>query len=882
SPFSSCREDIPVPEPHSLLFNKDLYDKFSLAPTIKELWHRTAELPSTQIQKHRIETRDKSGCSGEPSVDSEDEDSDSKYGHPPVGFAIPSQNPSQTAEAFPEPRLPYPCVSSLTRNEQRTYLNVLTMTGTNYKRLSNFTLISPYFNLKSEFMRYLQDVARLCPDDYKYISQGAALYSEEYLKVCLDQIKSCPHFYQIHEMTSLTGGTFSSSLQLNFEKQLLAMVLITDHKVVPNEAQLEWDYQIVSSHTPPAKKAKLSHTAVSTDSNAEMLSSRYEPHVVLCRESLVRLLDNHGPDFMDPWEIPVVIKTNVVKGSSHSKTVYLDPPLLQTQMSVRERSRLFHEESIKLSINKTGTKSVFHVMTESTIPPSWNTGFDYTSVLDFGLDLTDLETFGETTLSPKRLKTQKLQKDATSQPKAKSQQTCRISSIQEKEEEEEEQEVEEEAVPSDVAEGEEPGESGLGVVQSPAGNLLAVPKRLRHNSQESEELISGQGSGQGLGSFSGADSEDERLVIDDPLSPANSTRAPHTTKPLTKLPNLDTQLNLPGERVARKAKVPGSCDQLGQILAMQKAMLKPSHTSLSPRGPSWPNSNPQSLVKPCVSSYLESTQDVETHVHAPIGFAPINNDKTAQQKRLLSEDLLVGAEDEGDYTPPEEGNLLYKLYSLQDLLLLVRSHVSLAHTRNMGTGNKAVPVHILSKMEYQLSYGVESLTNTEACQLWAEKLLHSSTVSYIGHINAHTSKLALLWKLPADWKPSASCDFRPAKSLNILHHLLKMMTGLSEGHYLIGHKAGEPFVTIFKAVEGRRVVRGVYDLQQTHSRVPSIPDIGPSSWVPLDPAVVLPFHQKHGRPPCIFPPPDLQHGHKVLLTLTPGPLTVKVFQPHVL
>ncbi|XP_028970998.2 little elongation complex subunit 2 isoform X2 [Esox lucius] len=785
-------------------------------------------------------------------------------------------------------------------------------------------------------MRYLQDVARLCPDDYKYISQGAALYSEEYLKVCLDQIKSCPHFYQIHEMTSLTGGTFSSSLQLNFEKQLLAMgeVLITDHKVVPNEAQLEWDYQIVSSHTPPAKKAKLSHTAVSTDSNAEMLSSRYEPHVVLCRESLVRLLDNHGPDFMDPWEIPVVIKTNVVKGSSHSKTVYLDPPLLQTQMSVRERSRLFHEESIKLSINKTGTKSVFHVMTESPavyrqLPAesSQRTLMSFeTSVLDFGLDLTDLETFGETTLSPKRLKTQKLQKDATSQPKAKSQQTCRISSIQEKEEEEEEQEVEEEAVPSDVAEGEEPGESGLGVVQSPAGNLLAVPKRLRHNSQESEELISGQGSGQGLGSFSGADSEDERLVIDDPLSPANSTRAPHTTKPLTKLPNLDTQLNLPGEaildtpqslssqrirpspssptqprstrtkRVARKAKVPGSCDQLGQILAMQKAMLKPSHSqnqtqdlatlcnsqhtaSLSPRGPSWPNSNPQSLVKPCVSSYLESTQDVETHVHAPIGFAPINNDKTAQQKRLLSEDLLVGAEDEGDYTPPEEGNLLYKLYSLQDLLLLVRSHVSLAHTRNMGTGNKAVPVHILSKMEYQLSYGVESLTNTEACQLWAEKLLHSSTVSYIGHINAHTSKLALLWKLPADWKPSASCDFRPAKSLNILHHLLKMMTGLSEGHYLIGHKAGEPFVTIFKAVEGRRVVRGVYDLQQTHSRVPSIPDIGPSSWVPLDPAVVLPFHQKHGRPPCIFPPPDLQHGHKAGKGRAGGPAMAKPNSP---
>lgn len=44
---------------------------------------------------------------------------------------------------------------------------------------------------------------------------------------------------------------------------------------------------------------------------------------------------------------------------------------------------------------------------------------------------------------------------------------------------------------------------------------------------------------------------------------------------------------------------------------------------------------------------------------------------------------------------------------------------------------QAVPVHVLPKLEYQLCYGAESLTHTEACQLWAEKLLHSSTVSFI-------------------------------------------------------------------------------------------------------------------------------------------------------
>lgn len=45
---------------------------------------------------------------------------------------------------------------------------------------------------------------------------------------------------------------------------------------------------------------------------------------------------------------------------------------------------------------------------------------------------------------------------------------------------------------------------------------------------------------------------------------------------------------------------------------------------------------------------------------------------------LLREELLVSAEDEKDYDAPEEGSVLYKLYSLLDVLLMVRSTVSIA------------------------------------------------------------------------------------------------------------------------------------------------------------------------------------------------------------
>lgn len=81
---------------------------------------------------------------------------------------------------------------------------------------------------------------------------------------------------------------------------------------------------------------------------------------------------------------------------------------------------------------------------------------------------------------------------------------------------------------------------------------------------------------------------------------------------------------------------------------------------------------------------------------------------------------------------------------------------------------------------------------------------------------------------------------------------LAFLFRLEEGQYLIAHKAGEPFVTLLKAANGK-VTRGAYNLQQVHSSVPGPPASGPVPWIPVDPAVVLPFHQKHGRVPCSFP-----------------------------
>ncbi|XP_055365936.1 little elongation complex subunit 2 isoform X2 [Betta splendens] len=720
-----------------------------------------------------------------------------------------------------------------------------------------------------QFRMYLQDVARICADDYNFISQGAMQYSEDFFKDCLEYIKTLPQSYQIHEMTSLTGGTFNPGLMLTFEKQLLIMgnVDITDHKIVPADAQLASDYQSVSSVSPPAKKAKDMHATISSDINAEKLSSRYEPHVCLTRDALVRLLDNHGPDFKENWELPVLVKLNQAKGSSQKKTVYIDSPLLKTEATTRDRSHIYHEESLKLSIKKNGSKDVFHLMTERPVDEKQLSeesshrnlvSFENTG-LDFEVDLTDLETFGEVAPS-KTSKLQKKQNDKNAVVKSKK---CEGS-----------QTLKKSNRSSELLD-----KSGMNTsstdIDDPTTEQTVLPlsnSRIQDCAQESNEhLASTEDSGAG----DEDDDDDDKLVIDDNVSPSATPTTQHTqnTAPSLITTGSDATPDLPspqkGKRRTRQPKPPKvTGDQLGEILRMQTAMFShsasdtPKCSTMCPEtNPSSQNpaptvhSHPTSLVKPCVTSYLERTQNQEGEASAgPLQSPPLVNIVSTEHKRILSQELQAGAEDEHDYDAPEGGNLLYKLYSLQDLLLMVRSSVSLTHTRNVGSNqNQYVPVKVLPKLEYQMSYGVECLTNSEACQLWTETLLHSSTVSYIAHINAHTSKVALLRKLPDDWRQNISCEFKPSKSLNILHHLLKKIIGLDEGQYLIVHKAGEPFVTLLKAATGK-ASRGVYNLQQMHGSVPQPPASNHVPWIPVDSAVVLPFHQEHGRVPCTFPP----------------------------
>lgn len=152
------------------------------------------------------------------------------------------------------------------------------------------------------------------------------------------------------------------------------------------------------------------------------------------------------------------------------------------------------------------------------------------------------------------------------------------------------------------------------------------------------------------------DSDDERLIIDDPDSLPSSAAekkqqvVPAAPENITD-PNTSSvsDQNVPpspsssakaAKKRAKRCRVSADCDQLGHILRMQNAMLKspPAKSQEPPNAPAAdcrpqepkPSSHPVSLVKPSVSSYLdlEYREGLQKNEAA----APATSQPTAQRK----------------------------------------------------------------------------------------------------------------------------------------------------------------------------------------------------------------------------------------------------------
>lgn len=218
--------------------------------------------------------------------------------------------------------------------------------------------------------------------------------------------------------------------------------------------------------------------------------------------------------------------------------------------------------------------------------------------LDFDVDLTDLETFGETPSKTSSMQETRNEKAGCVESKKAASLLLSKRKISSQED------VSSLSVNDSVTEPTLPAVSDTVVSKMEPASI--------DSTQESDENLVLTG-----------DSDDEKLVIDDSVSPAATPAKRSATAFSADPPNTPVSESTPEssphavtrcKRQCKRAKV--SEDQLGEILRMQTAMFKPPSESskCSTKSPSRStapvaHSHPTSLVKACVSSYLERNQN---------------------------------------------------------------------------------------------------------------------------------------------------------------------------------------------------------------------------------------------------------------------------------
>ncbi|XP_016064056.1 PREDICTED: little elongation complex subunit 2 isoform X5 [Miniopterus natalensis] len=325
-------------------FSRENYKDHSMAPSLKEL---------CILSNRRIGENLNASAS---SVENE----------PAVSSATQAKEKVKTTVGMvllPKPRVPYPRFSRFSQREQRSYVDLLVKYAKNSKTVGiNKNDYLQYLDMKkhvneevTEFLKFLQNSAKKCAQDYNMLSDDARLFTEQILRACIDQVKKYPEFYTLHEVTSLMGFfPFRIEMGLKLEKTLLALGSVKFVKTVfpsmPAKLQLSKD-NISTSETPEHAAAAMYYD-ISKDPNAEKLVSRYHPQIVLTSQSLFALLNNHGPDYKEQWEIPVCIQVIPVTGSKPIKVIYINSPLPQKKMTMRERNQIFHEVPLKFMMSK--------------------------------------------------------------------------------------------------------------------------------------------------------------------------------------------------------------------------------------------------------------------------------------------------------------------------------------------------------------------------------------------------------------------------------------------------------------------------------------------------------------------------------------------------
>ncbi|XP_070356707.1 little elongation complex subunit 2 isoform X4 [Equus asinus] len=783
-------------------FSRENYKDHSMAPSLKEL---------CVLSNRRIGENLNASAS---SVENE----------PAVSSATQAKEKVKTTVGMvllPKPRVPYPRFSRFSQREQRSYVDLLVKyakipanskaVGINKNDYLQYLDMKKHVNEEvTEFLKFLQNSAKKCAQDYNMLSDDARLFTEQILRACVEQVKKYPEFYTLHEVTSLMGFfPFRIEMGLKLEKTLLALGSVKYVKTVfpsmPAKLQLSKDN--ISATETAEQTAAAMHYDISKDPNAEKLVSRYHPQIALTSQSLFTLLNNHGPNYKEQWEIPLCIQLIPVAGSKPVKVIYINSPLPQKKMTMRERNQIFHEVPLKFMMSKNTSVPVSAVFMDK--PEDYISEMDMSYEvnecrkietlenldLDFDDDVTELETFGVTTTKPSKSPSPASTSTVANKidtPTAPSTAATSVASnapdisahsrslsqiLMEQLQKEKQLVTGMDSGPEEYKNKDDQGfvPCGENVSNSDKSLMqdsdLKMPDDLRlesstdiETSNQSDMAVDVMYANESLSALENTDNSKEKtvtseaartedevlcdsdtdedcLIIDTECQSNSSGKTANVGSNLSSKPaspnsssgqaSVGNQTNTtcsPEESCVLKKpikRVYKKFDPVGEILKMQDELLKP----ISRKIPELPLMNLENSKHPPVSEPPSAPSDASGWPKSvwPSAFQ--------KPKGRLPYELQDYVEDTSEYIAPQEGNFVYKLFSLQDLLLLVRCSVQRIETRPRSKKRKKIrrqfPVYVLPKVEYQACYGVEALTESELCRLWTESLLHSNCSFYV-------------------------------------------------------------------------------------------------------------------------------------------------------
>ncbi|XP_059153297.1 uncharacterized protein LOC131939079 [Physella acuta] len=233
-------------------------------------------------------------------------------------------------------------------------------------------------------------------------------------------------------------------------------------------------------------------------------------------------------------------------------------------------------------------------------------------------------------------------------------------------------------------------------------------------------------------------------------------------------------------------------------------------------------------------------------------FSPLDSILGPNKSNQDSSGSIFSQEDPSEYLPPTESHssIMYNWWKIgtTDVLIRCRCHGVL------NTQKGAKPVYISPKMEYQTCYGLEQVTLEEMVKSWTSCFIRNNTNLLRVRINAFTSQILMYEELQLHQMLQSTLNFKPSSSFEFVNNLLKQLTGLECGNYLISHEPGADHCVIkFEKKITSDISERDEAMHQPKKKRP-VDEIIP--WIPIDPTLLLPYHVTNNRIPATFLPKD--------------------------